>query len=189
MLIAGVDEVGRGPIAGPVVAAAAIPNGNDIPGGIADSKTLSHRKREILYPQILAAFTCSIASVDVTTIDRINIRAASLLAMRIAIENLESRPELALVDGRDIPPGLEVPAQAIIRGDSRCPCIAAASIVAKVVRDRYMRFLSIEHPHYGWDRNAGYPTRLHLTALSQHGITRHHRRSFRPVSNLVSSEN
>ena len=121
MLTAGVDEAGRGPIAGPVVAAAVVPSGNGIPDGLADSKTLSRKQREFLYDQILDSFACSIAFVDVATIDRINILAASMLAMRIAVEHLAPRPDLALVDGQHIPPDMPVRAEAIIRGDAQTP--------------------------------------------------------------------
>lgn len=186
MLTAGVDEAGRGPIAGPVVAAAVIPSGNGFPAGIADSKTLSRKQREFLYGQILNSNVCSIAFVDVATIDRINILAAAMLAMRIAVEQLAPRPDLALVDGPNVPPDLPVRANAIIRGDAQIPSIGAASILAKVARDRYMRFLALEFPHYGWERNAGYPTKFHVSALEGFGITRHHRRTFRPVADALS---
>ncbi len=188
MLTAGVDEAGRGPIAGPVVAAAVVPSGNSFPDGIADSKTLSRKQREFLYGQILDSFACSIAFVDVATIDRINILAASMLAMRIAVEQLSPRPDLALVDGPNVPPDLPVRADAIIRGDARIPSIGAASILAKVARDRYMRSIALEFPHYGWERNAGYPTKFHVSALEEFGVTRHHRRTFRPVADALSRQ-
>ncbi len=187
MLVAGVDEAGRGPIAGPVVAAAVLPAGkNDVPDGIADSKTLSRKQRELLYDRILDAFACSIAFVDVATIDRINILAASMLAMRIAVEQLRPCPDLVLVDGPHVPPGLPVTGQALVRGDARNQSIGAASILAKVVRDRYMQSLALEFPQYGWERNAGYPTGFHLSALTESGVTRHHRRTFRPVAEALS---
>ena len=186
MLVAGVDEAGRGPIAGPVVAAAVLPAGDNIPDGIADSKTLSRNRRELLYDRILDAFACSIAFVDVATIDRINILAASMLAMRIAVEQLRPCPDLVLVDGPHVPPDLPVPGQAMVRGDARHQSIGAASILAKVVRDRYMQSLAFEFPQYGWERNAGYPTGFHLSALTESGVTRHHRRTFRPVAEALS---
>ncbi|MCY4141826.1 MAG: ribonuclease HII [Rhodobacteraceae bacterium] len=186
MLVAGVDEAGRGPIAGPVVAAAVLRAGNDIPDGIADSKTLSRNQRELLYGRILDAFACSVAFVDVATIDRTNILSASMLAMRIAVEQLRPIPDLVLVDGAHVPPGLPVPGHAMVRGDARHQSIGAASILAKVVRDRYMQSLSLEFPQYGWERNAGYPTGFHLTALKESGVTRHHRRTFRPVAEALS---
>ncbi len=186
MLVAGVDEAGRGPIAGPVVAAAVLPAGNHMPDGIADSKTLTRNQRERLYDRILDAFACSVGFVDVATIDRINILAASMLAMRIAVEQLRPIPDLVLVDGPHVPPGLLVPGQAMVRGDARHQSIGAASILAKVIRDRYMQSLALEFPQYGWERNAGYPTGFHLSALKESGVTRHHRRTFRPVAEALS---
>ncbi|MDE2791506.1 MAG: ribonuclease HII [Paracoccaceae bacterium] len=184
--VAGIDEAGRGPIAGPVVAAAVILPDHGIPDGIADSKTLPATTRERLCQQIVASAQTAVAVVDVVTIDRINILEATMLAMRTAACELRPRPELVLIDGPRIPDGLPMPGRAIIRGDASDVRIAAASIVAKVTRDRHMRDLAREFPDYGWDRNAGYPTASHLAALRQFGVSRHHRRTFRPVACLLS---
>ncbi len=190
-LVAGVDEAGRGPWAGPVVAAAAVLwNGAEpqyLPRTINDSKKLTAACREQLYQEITGAFDVGVGIVDVVAIDTINILQATLLAMRQAVANLSSAPAMVLVDGLHIPQ-LPCGAQAIIKGDERSISIAAASIVAKVTRDRIMRQLHREFPHYGWEKNAGYGTKAHQQALLAHGVSPHHRRSFRPVRELLASE-
>ncbi len=178
-LIAGVDEAGRGPWAGPVVAAAVIFVGKP-PAGINDSKQLSAEAREALFPKILAAGHAGIGIVDVATIDGLNIYHATHAAMCVAVEKLACVPSAVLVDGNRYPK-FDMPAEALVGGDALSISIAAASIVAKVTRDRIMRELALGFPVYGWERNKGYGTREHAEALRLHGTTSHHRRSFRPV--------
>jgi ribonuclease HII len=186
--VCGIDEVGRGPWAGPVLAAAVIlPPGHGI-AGLNDSKKLSTEKRRALCTQILALASVGIGEASVEEIDAINILAASHLAMCRAVAALPQRPAFALVDGNRIPAGLECPAQAIVRGDGRSQSIAAASIVAKVSRDRIMADLAAAHPGYGWQRNAGYGVAAHRAALERLGITPHHRRSFRPIHNMLCED-
>jgi ribonuclease HII len=186
-LIAGIDEVGRGPFAGPVVAAAVILDQNNIPDGIQDSKKLSKSKREKLFDVILAAATVGIGEASVQEIDTHNILAASLLAMRRAMRALPVRPNVALVDGnRD--PDLGVPTRLIIKGDGRSLSIAAASIVAKVTRDRKMCALAEAFPEYGWEKNVGYGTAEHRKGLRDFGITPQHRRSFAPIRALIGDD-
>ena len=194
-LVIGVDEAGRGPLAGPVVAAAVL-LGVDAPDGIDDSKKLSARRRAILEPAIKASCQWALGVVEADEIDRINIFAATMLAMTLAVqslcEQLETAPDVVLIDGNKTPQGRQSgwiwPARSIVGGDALEPCISAASIIAKEHRDRLMRELAQAHPLYGWDRNAGYGTPQHLAALREYGPTRHHRRSFAPVaqSELVS---
>lgn len=179
-LVAGLDEVGRGPLAGPVVAAAVVLDLKRIPKGLADSKVLDPERREELFGEILAVARVGIASVSAREIDAINIRQASLLAMCRALAALPCRPEAALVDGNDAP-DLPCHVQTIVKGDASVPSIAAASIVAKVVRDRLMRRLAESFPAYGFATNVGYATATHLAALSAHGPCPYHRRSFAPV--------
>lgn len=179
-LVAGLDEVGRGPLAGPVVAAAVILDMRRIPKGLGDSKALSAERREELFLEILAGASVGIASVAAAEIDRINIRQATLAAMCRALAALPCRPDAALVDGND-PPPLPCPVETVIKGDASVPSIAAASIVAKVVRDRMMRRLALLHPAYGFTTNVGYSTAAHLAALGREGPCPHHRRSFAPV--------
>jgi len=183
--VAGVDEVGRGPLCGPVVAAAVILNPDDIPAGLMDSKKLTAKRREILYDEISARAAISIGACSVEEIDELNILQASLLAMRRAIDGLPRTPGTALVDGNRLPENLPCPAQAIVKGDDKSLSISAASIIAKVTRDRIMADLAREFPGYGWERNAGYGTKEHLSALKALGVTPHHRRSFRPVHNIL----
>ncbi len=178
--IAGLDEAGRGPLAGPVVAAAVVLDPACVPQGLADSKALTAARREALFEAILASADVGVASVCHATIDAINIRQASLLAMCRALAALPCRPDVALVDGND-PPGLPCAVRTIVKGDASVASIAAASIVAKVMRDRLMRRLDAQHPAYGFARNAGYSTAAHLDALAREGPCAFHRRSFAPV--------
>jgi ribonuclease HII len=181
--VCGVDEVGRGPLAGPVVAAAVIlPRrmARDLAGAIDDSKKLTAAIRESLAAEIAAVAHVGIGLCSVEEIDAINILRASLLAMRRAVDALPHPPCFALVDGNQKPP-LDIPFELVIGGDGIELSIAAASIVAKVHRDAIMQRLHHEHPHYGWHSNAGYATAAHCRALSQHGPTSHHRRSFAPI--------
>jgi ribonuclease HII len=182
--VVGVDEVGRGPLAGPVTAAAVILDPTNIPDGLNDSKALSAKKREALEPLIFANAEVSIAHATVEEIDEINILRASHLAMERAIAGL-GRVGHALIDGNMIPRGLIVPATTIIKGDARSVSISAASIVAKICRDRIMVELAQQYPGYGWDTNAGYGSKSHISALQNLGVTPHHRRSFKPVHNML----
>lgn len=183
--VAGVDEAGRGPVAGPVVAAAVILDPARIPAGLRDSKLLAARTRERLCQQLFAVAQVSVASASVEEIDRLNILRASHLAMVRAIAGLATPPDHALVDGNSLPDGLPCPATAVVDGDALCLSIAAASIVAKVTRDSGMVALAQQHPGYGWEKNKGYPTAEHLAAMKRLGITPHHRRSFAPVYKLL----
>jgi len=186
--IAGVDEVGRGPLAGPVTAAAVILDPDAIPEGLNDSKKLNTVRREALTEAILAAAQVSIAHASVAEIDSLNILRAAHLAMERAIAGLDPAPDMALIDGNGVPRGLTLPARAIVRGDATSLSIAAASIVAKTCRDRLMRDLAQQFPGYGWERNAGYPSKAHVAALLNLGVTPHHRRSFKPVHNILYQE-
>ncbi|MBH1986072.1 MAG: ribonuclease HII [Burkholderiales bacterium] len=180
-LLAGVDEAGRGPLAGPVVAAAVILDELNPIVGLADSKKLSARQREALFDEIRAkALCCSIALATVEEIDQLNILHATMLAMRRAVEGLRLKPALVQVDGNRVPP-LAVPAQAIVKGDAKVQAISAASILAKVHRDRLCDELHQAYPQYGFDGHKGYPTADHVAALRRHGATPAHRRSFGPV--------
>lgn len=183
--IAGVDEVGRGPLAGPVVAAAVVLDPGRIPPGLNDSKKLSAARREALYEQIMATADVAVAAASVAEIDQLNILRASHLAMVRAVAGLACPPDHVLIDGHLIPDGLHLSAEAIVKGDGRSVSIAAASIVAKLWRDRHMVALAQQHPHYGWEMNAGYPTAQHKKALAQFGVTEHHRRSFKPIHNIL----
>ena len=187
-LIAGVDEVGRGPLAGPVTAAAVILDQARVPKGLADSKQLTEKRRAALYDEIFALATVSIAHASVEEIDSLNILRASHLAMERAVAGLALAPDHLLIDGNMIPRGLTVSAEAIVKGDARSLSISAASIVAKVYRDRLMVDLAQHHPGYGWERNAGYPSPAHKEALRNLGVTPHHRRSFKPVHNILYQE-
>lgn len=184
-LIAGVDEAGRGPLAGPVTAAAVILDPERLILGLADSKRLTPDQREALDQEIRAkALTFAVAFATVEEIDRINILQASLLAMQRAVENLSVAPQRALVDGNRRP-RLACPVKTIVKGDATVPVISAASILAKVARDREMLILDGKFPGYGLARHKGYPTRAHLTALRELGLCALHRRSFRPVRELL----
>ncbi|MFC7460715.1 ribonuclease HII [Hydrogenophaga defluvii] len=181
-LIAGVDEAGRGPLAGPVVAAAVILDDLHPIAGLADSKKLSPTKRERLYDEIRAkALCCSVAEASVEEIDRLNILQATLLAMRRAVEGLRLKPAKVLVDGNRLPP-LPMLAEAIVKGDSKVAAISAASILAKVTRDRWCAQYHAEFPAYGFDGHKGYGTAEHLSALRLYGPCPQHRRSFAPVA-------
>ncbi len=186
--IAGVDEAGRGPLAGPVVAAAVILDRKRMPKGLNDSKVLSEDAREEAYAQIMERAIVGVGDATVDEIDLINIRQATHLAMARAVRALSVAANFALVDGNDAP-ALPCKCDVIIDGDARSVSIAAASIIAKVTRDRMMRALAEEHPHYGWERNKGYSTEEHLKALAVHGPCLHHRRSFAPVHNILYGGN
>jgi ribonuclease HII len=179
--IAGVDEAGRGPLAGPVVAAAVVLDPANIPDGIADSKTLEADVRRSLYQAILETAQVGIGIAGVDRIDSDNILNASLWAMADAVAQLGRRPRLVLVDGNKVPPQLDCASRAIVRGDAKCLSIAAASIVAKVARDTIMIELARDYPGYGFERHKGYGTAEHHAAIERHGVTPHHRRSFKPV--------
>ncbi|MDJ0638303.1 MAG: ribonuclease HII [Paracoccaceae bacterium] len=184
VVIAGVDEVGRGPLAGPVTAAAVILDRKRLPEGLDDSKKLTLKAREKLFDQIIATAKVSVAHATVEEIDDLNILYASHLAMQRALSGLGSIDH-ALIDGNMIPKGISCSATALVKGDSRSLSIAAASIVAKVTRDRIMVDLAQQFPGYGWDQNAGYPTKVHRDALERLGVTPHHRRSFKTVHNML----
>ena len=180
--VAGVDEAGRGPLAGPVCAAAVILDPADLPQGIDDSKKLTSARRNAAYDDIMArALAVALSFGSLAEIERLNIRGATLLAMRRAVCGLSLRPAHALVDGRDVPPGLPCPAQALVAGDALCLSIAAASIIAKVTRDRLMARLDALHPAYGFARNAGYGTQGHIAAIKAHGPSPWHRMTFAPL--------
>ena len=183
--IAGVDEVGRGPLAGPVTAAAVILDAANIPDGLNDSKALSAARRAVLAARIRAVAEVSVAHASVEEIDRLNILRAAHLAMVRALRGLSRPAGFALIDGNRLPEGLTMPARAVVRGDALSLSIAAASIVAKEVRDALMRDLAQQFPGYGWEKNAGYPSKAHKQALLHLGVSPHHRRSFRPVHNIL----
>jgi len=183
--VAGVDEAGRGALAGPVVVAAVILNSAQPVSGLDDSKRLTPARRDILFDAIIARVSAySIVSIDPATIDRINILQATLLGMKQAVEQLQPQPGLALIDGNQAPQ-LSVPCRTIIKGDQLEACISAASILAKVSRDRYMLEQHRHYPCYGFDHNKGYPTPDHLQALPEHGPCAIHRQSFGPVRQLT----
>jgi len=184
-LLCGVDEAGRGPLAGPVYAAAVILAPHSVFRGLTDSKRVPVERRLTLAVEIKAqAVAWAVASASVGEIDELNILRASLLAMKRAVEALPVRPREVLVDGMHFPK-LDVPARAIVRGDSSVAAISAASILAKVERDRLMMELHARYPQYGFDRHKGYPTPDHLAALREHGVCEVHRRSFAPVRELL----
>ncbi len=187
-LVAGVDEAGRGPLAGPVVAAAVILDDLKPIAGLADSKTLSPRQRERLSAEIHARALCfSVAQASVEEIDRLNILQATLLAMRRAVMGLRLKPHKVLVDGNRLPT-LDIVAEAVVQGDRKVPAISAASILAKVARDRWCLEIDAEYPAYGFAAHKGYGTAQHLLALQTHGATPWHRRSFSPVARVLSRE-
>jgi ribonuclease HII len=187
-LVAGVDEAGRGPLAGPVVAAAVILDELRPIQGLADSKVLTARRRQVLYEQIMArSLCCSVGQASVQEIDALNILQATLLAMRRAVDGLRLMPVKVLVDGNQLPT-LPVLAQAIVGGDAKVAAISAASIVAKVTRDRWCEQYHELFPQYGFDRHKGYGTAEHLAALSRHGASPEHRRSFAPVARVYKEQ-
>ncbi len=184
-LTAGVDEVGRGPLAGDVVTAAVILDPDKPIVGLNDSKKLTEKKRLVLFDEIKEkALSYSIARASIDEIDSLNILQASLLAMKRAVETLPIQPQYVLVDGNKLPKW-RYPAKAVVKGDSLHACIAAASILAKVTRDAEMDALALEFPNYGFASHKGYPTKVHLDALREHGITPFHRRSYAPVRKIV----
>ncbi|MEP3348972.1 MAG: ribonuclease HII [Marinomonas sp.] len=185
-LIAGTDEAGRGPLAGEVVAAAVILDPNNPIAGLADSKKLSEKKREALFDEIQEkALAYAIASASIEEIDELNILHASMLAMSRSVALLPVSPEHVLVDGNRLPPNLPCTAEAVVKGDARQAAISAASILAKVTRDRSIVELAKTYPEYGFEKHKGYPTALHLEAIRLHGITPIHRRSFGPVKKIL----
>lgn len=190
--VAGIDEAGRGPWAGPVVAAAVIlPEDALAPDLLAlldDSKKLTEKRRDRLFDAFLGndAVSIGVGMASVDEIDSLNILNATFLAMRRAAENLPQPPAHALVDGNRLPHGLACSAETVVKGDGRCCSIAAASVIAKVFRDRLMRELAESYPGYGWRRNAGYGTAEHRAAIEKHGITPHHRKSFSPVAAIIT---
>ena len=181
--VAGIDEVGRGPLAGPVAAAAVILDPRNLPRGLDDSKKLGAAERERLYEIVLAkALAVGVAFASAVEIDRINIRQATHLAMRRALAALALDPAHALIDGDDLPVDLRCSGETLVRGDGISMSIAAASIVAKVTRDRLMQRVALRHPQYGFETHVGYATRAHLAALRAHGPTPYHRMTFSPLS-------
>lgn len=187
-LIAGVDEVGRGPLCGPVVAAAVILDPRQIPSGLNDSKKLSEKVRERLFGELMSLATVGLGMASVEEIDQINILRASHLAMERAVAALAIPPDHVLIDGNQKPRGLRLSCETIVKGDGKSVSIAAASIIAKVTRDRIMVDLAQQHPGYGWAKNAGYPTKDHIAALQNLGVTPVHRRSFKPVHKMLYQE-
>lgn len=184
-LVAGTDEAGRGPWAGPVVAAAVILDPANIPEGLNDSKKLSEARREALFDIIHEkAIAVGIAEGSLEAIEERNILHASLDAMAAAIAQLDPQPDFVLIDGNKAP-WLPMPFETLVKGDGRSLSIAAASIIAKVTRDRLMRKLGAEFPEYGWGTNKGYGTKAHREALAQHGVTQHHRKTFAPIHKML----
>jgi len=183
--VVGVDEAGRGPLAGPVVVAAVRLNPNRIPQGLNDSKKLTPERRAELFEEILAVADVAIVSAPPSDILNLNIRGATLAAMTRAVRALPSAADCVLIDGRDIPPGLPCPGIALIGGDGRSVSIAAASIVAKVMRDRMCAIMDCDAPDFGFAGHKGYGTAAHLKALNRHGPSRHHRSAFAPVAALL----
>jgi ribonuclease HII len=185
-LIAGADEAGRGPLAGPVIAAAVILDKKFLFPSLNDSKKLSEKKRIYLYDKLKeTAVSYAIVAIEHDVIDKINILQASLLAMERAVENLQITPSICLVDGNIVPKSLYLPAQAIVQGDGKYASIAAASILAKVSRDRFMEELHEQFPYYNFKKNKGYPTKEHVFAIQRYGICPFHRKSFHPVAQFV----
>ena len=187
-VVAGVDEAGRGPLAGPVVAAAVVLHPRHIPDGLNDSKKLTARQRDLLFDQILLDADCAWASLTASEIDALNIRTASLKAMELAVQGLPCIPDSVLVDGRDLPAGLARQGEAMIKGDARSLSIAAASIVAKVVRDRMMVAAASRFPQYGFEKHKGYGSRVHREAIERHGACALHRLSFAPMRYFTKAE-
>ena len=186
--IAGIDEVGRGPLAGPVTAAAVILDPANVPEGINDSKQLPLARRIELYEILIASAEVSVGHASVEEIDRLNILQAAHLAMERALSGLSTPADFALIDGNLIPKSIRIPARAVVKGDCLCASVAAASIVAKICRDRIMWDLAQQFPGYGWETNVGYGSKSHIAALQNLGPTPHHRRSFKPVHNILYQE-
>ncbi|MFY8349072.1 ribonuclease HII [Pseudoalteromonas sp. SSM20] len=188
-LVAGVDEVGRGPLVGDVVTAAVILDPNNPIAGLADSKKLTEKKRLALYDEIIEKALCfNIARATVPEIDELNILHSTMLAMKRAVEGLSIPAEFVFIDGNRLP-DINIPAQAIVKGDSLVAEISAASILAKVTRDNEMKALDAEYPQYGFAGHKGYPTKAHLEALALHGVTPHHRTSFKPIKTIIAQAN
>ena len=192
--VAGIDEAGRGPWAGPVVAGAVVILDRNLSkillDGLDDSKKLSAKKREMLYQELFAEqergkISIGIGQADCREIDRLNILQATFLAMRRAAKQLKVRPEAALIDGNRTPADFFCPVQTIVKGDSKSMSVAAASIVAKVYRDRLMREMAVKYPYYGFEKNAGYGTAAHIEGLRAHGITPEHRKSYKPIQEFM----
>jgi len=186
--VVGVDEVGRGPLCGPVTAAAVWLDPRHMPVGLQDSKRLSARARTAMAAQIRAQAAIGVGHATPAEIDELNILQATFLAMRRAIAGLNIAPDHLLIDGNRLPKDLPCSAQAVVRGDGRCMSIAAASIIAKTTRDAIMADLALKYPGYGWEKNAGYPTKCHLNAIAQLGPTPEHRRSFKPLRKILCSD-
>jgi ribonuclease HII len=188
-LYCGVDEVGRGPLAGDVVTASVILDPNNPIEGLNDSKKLTEKKREKLFPEIQEkALAWSISRCSIAEIDELNILHASLTAMTRAVNGLSITPEFVFVDGNKLPKDLTLPATAVVKGDSRIDAIAAASILAKVTRDREMVAADKEYPEYGFAKHKGYPTKVHMQALLDHGVTPLHRKTFAPVRRIIEGK-
>jgi ribonuclease HII len=183
--LAGVDEVGRGCLAGPVFAAAVILGQNINTKNIKDSKKITFKRRILLAKYIKDNSVYAIGKASVNEIDKINILNASLLAMQRALNQLKYKPKIAYIDGLYAPKNINIKCKTFIKGDERITCISAASIVAKVARDLFMIKLSKKHPKYHWNKNFGYGTKLHLEGLRKYGVTQHHRKKFRPVHNIL----
>ncbi|GLQ17807.1 ribonuclease HII [Maritalea porphyrae] len=188
LVVCGVDEAGRGPLAGPVVTAAVILDHQAIPDGLNDSKKLTAKKRDALYDAIMETAFVGICSAPPTTIFERNIRGATLHAMAQSVKALAKTPDIALIDGRDIPPQLPCRGQALIKGDSRSLSIAAASIIAKVTRDRMCELLGDALPDYGFGKHKGYGTAQHMKALKSQGATPHHRADFKPIAEIIAQK-
>ena len=188
-LIAGVDEAGRGPLCGPVVAAAVIfPNLNvDIPVVIRDSKQMSAHQRALAYDWIVQNTIWAVGSCSPAEIDELNILWASMRAMERAVVGLNTVPDFCLIDGNRVPKNLN--GESVVHGDAKSLSIAAASIIAKETRDKIMHDLALKYPEYGWDKNAGYPTQSHLQAIEKYGINEHYRKTFGPVRERIQNEN
>jgi ribonuclease HII len=186
--ICGIDEAGRGPWAGPVCAAAVILNPASIPDGINDSKRLSAKRRDAIFAQIMETAEVGIGLAEAAEIDAIGILPANDLAMARALAALPRRPGHALIDGNRVPPDFAIRATAIIKGDGKSLSVAAASIIAKVTRDRIMTALAAAHPGYGWDSNMGYGVPAHARGLKDWGVTQHHRRTFAPIRKMLGED-
>lgn len=183
-LIAGVDEVGRGPLVGAVVTAAVILDPANPIEGLTDSKKLSEKKRNFLFEQIKnKALAWSLGRAEPDEIDNLNILQATMLAMERAVNGLSITPNMVLIDGNRVPKGLKMPSEAVVKGDLRVAEISAASIIAKVTRDREMELLDAKYPQYGFAKHKGYPTKAHIDALAQYGVIDQHRKTFKPVKN------